>query len=83
MPSVVLERLDEAVVEGDKRQRAPYALHHTCSKCGNRTTRELTGQYYLSYPIFGEPFSYTLYCNECYHEDKVMLVLDISLQIKE
>ena len=67
-----------------KRFRVPVVVEGECFGCGEKLTRELGtpgGIGYLSYPIAHEPFTESLYCEECDTETPVKLLLKISVEI--
>lgn len=57
-------RLDTEV-EGDKRQKAPYVTRWTCPDCGTVNEEDHSDRDHFSYPIFGKPKPFTLYCPTC------------------
>jgi len=55
-------------------------IRQTCPKCQHPVIDDLTS-HGLSYPVMNAAFSYNMYCRECDHEWKVVLKLNISLEI--
>jgi rubrerythrin len=75
-----LRRTDKRC-EGEKRQRVPYIIEWTCPKCGENHVRDFAGDHYLSNPIWGEPSTEHLYCDECDHEFPFTVRADVVLTI--
>ncbi len=69
----------KAVVEGDKRQHAPYLLEWSCS-CGSTHVEDFTSRAYLSYPKFGKNTKYTLWCEHCDKEHAIKLRATLTLE---
>lgn len=79
MADVVVERIEGAEIEGDKRQCAPFVLRWTC-KCGAACERDLT-DHYLSEPIFGRVEQHFLHCITCETDVGVCLRLSMTLEV--
>ena len=79
MPKI--KRLD-VNVEGDKRTRVPFAIEWKCPKCGKEHVRDCRDRYF-SYPIWGQTKKEHLYCDECEHEEPILLKVDVTVTIEE
>lgn len=66
-----------------KRLHLPIVLTHTCTTCKSTITKDLSNQDYLSYPTLDKPFRQHFYCHECDVEDRVELLLTLSLSVLE
>lgn len=73
---------DSERIEGEKRQYVPVVVNWVCPQCKQPRKMDLTKRY-LMYPVFGEPFEQTLYCDECDCESTVTLQLNLQLVIVE
>lgn len=79
MRIIGLVHVPAAVVEGDKRQYAPFKLNWECT-CGQAREENFT-DVYLSYPTFGAVEKYTLYCSSCEAEYPIGLKLSLALEV--
>jgi hypothetical protein len=57
-------------------------LSGACPGCGIVHKHDF-GEWYLSYPTAGEPFTHTCYCSHCDLEWEIQLQLDIGLKVVE
>lgn len=73
-----IERTGERL-QGAKRQHVPYVVKALCA-CGAEKEINLSKQY-LSYPVWGETDSVTLYCDGCELEQECRLSVDVSVQL--
>ncbi len=63
-----------------KRLYVPAVLEGKCPKCDADYTSDFM-DHYLSYPTANEPFERGCYCQECMHEWKVTLKLNLTLEV--
>lgn len=63
-----------------KRFYLPFEINWTCPNCKEKGKQDLNHDY-LSYPIAGKPFTHTLYCYDCDHEETVNLHIDLDLRV--
>ena len=69
-------------VEGAKRQYLPFAISWVCDQCGKAHTKKMSEDPgYLSYPVWGRKYEYTLYCDECDNEQTVYLKVEAHISL--
>lgn len=71
----------EDQIGGSKRTHVPYEITGRCPACSEPISIDLSQDYHLSYPIWGEPGKVYCTCDACDYEWAVKVVADISLRI--
>jgi hypothetical protein len=64
-----------------KRFHLPVIIEGNCPKCNAIYKYDLYQAGYLSYPLINVPESFTCYCCECNYEWKILLQLNLNLEL--